>query len=180
MEINIEDFRKILPPPPVILISTLYGDVKNIAPFAWNMTVSMDPPLLAVSIRETRDTYKNILETKEFVVAVPTPDLVKEIDITARSFSRDVSEFEKAGLTPIKSKVVKPFSVKECQANIECILEWIKEAGDHHIVVGRVVCANLDVGIQTKEISRLVIDPVYHVAANDGKYAGKGEIIDIK
>ena len=177
MEINIEDFRKILPPPPVILISTLYGDIKNIAPFAWNMTVSMNPPLLAVSIRETRDTYKNILETKEFVVAVPNPDLVKEIDITAKSFSRDISEFEKAGLTPINSTIVKPFSVKECQANIECKLEWIKQAGDHHIVVGRVVAANLDDKIQTDVVSRLVIDPVYLVAADNGKYAGKGEII---
>jgi hypothetical protein len=39
--------------------------------------------------------------TKHIVVAVPGPELVEEINATARSFPREVSEFEQAGLTPL-------------------------------------------------------------------------------
>jgi len=177
MEVNPEEYIKIIPPPPVVLISTLYGNVKNIAPFGMNMPISSHPPLYAIGVKDTRDTYKNILETEEFVVAVPGPDLIREIDTTAESFSSEVSEFEKAGLTPVASKVVKPFRVKECQSNFECRLAWIKQAGDHYIIVGRVVAASIDDRIYRKELSRLVIAPVYHVGAEEGEYAGKGQLL---
>lgn len=177
MEVKPEEYRKIIPPLPTVLISTLYDEVKNVAPYGMNMPISFNPPLYAIGVGLTKDTYKNILETKEFVVGIPGPDLVKEIDIAAKSFPRDVSEFEKAGLTPLESKVVRPFRVKECQSNFECKLEWIKQAGDHYIIVGRVVAASIDDKIYTKDLSRLLINPVYHVGAKEGEYAGKGKII---
>jgi len=163
MKVRPEEYMRIIPPPPVVLVSTLYGDVKNVAPFGMNMPISSNPPLYAIGVRDTRDTYKNILEAKEFVVAIPGPDLVEEIETTAKRFPREVSEFAKAGLTPLESEVVKPFGVKECQANLECALEWVKQAGDHYIVVGRVVAASIDDRTCTRELSRLVIEPVYHV-----------------
>ena len=177
MKVKPEEYMKIIPPPPVVLVSTLHGDVKNLAPFGMNMPISSNPPLYAIGVRATRDTYKNILETKEFVVAVPGPDLIEEINKTAESFPREISEFEKAGLTPLGSEVVKPFGVKECQANFECRLEWIKQAGDHYIIVGRVVAASIDDRIYREALSRLLIAPVYHVGAKEGEYAGKGAVI---
>ncbi len=175
MKLKPEEYGKVIPPPPVVLVSTLHGDVKNIAPFGMNMPISSDPPLYAIGVRDSRDTYKNILETEEFVVAVPGPDLVRQINITAESFPREVSEFERAGLTPLRSEVVRPFGVKECQSNFECRLEWVKQAGDHYIMVGRVVAASINDKIYTEDLSRSVINAVYHVNAND--YAGKGPLL---
>ncbi|MFQ5952506.1 MAG: flavin reductase family protein [Candidatus Omnitrophota bacterium] len=177
MEIKPEEYRKIIPPPPVVLVSTLYGEVKNLAPFGMNMPVSFNPPLYAVGVSGSRDTYKNISETGEFVIAVPGPELVEAINLTGESFPREVSEFEEAGLTPVKSAVVKPFRVKECQSNFECKLEWAKQAGDHYIVVGRVVSAWIDDKIYAEDLSRLLIDPVYHVSSKKSEYAGKGPLL---
>ena len=177
MQVKPSEYMRIIPPPPVVLICTLYGDVKNVAPFGMNMPISSNPPLYAVGVRDTRDTYRNILETKEFVVAVPGPDLVREIDITAKAFPREESEFKKAGLTPLESQVVRPSGVRECQVNFECTLEWIKQAGDHHIVVGRVVAASIDDRIVGEHLSRLLIDPVYHVGATKAEYAGRGSLL---
>ena len=177
MKLRPREYMRIIPPPPVVLVSTLYGDVKNVAPYGMNMPISSNPPLYAIGVRDTRDTYVNILETKEFVVAIPGPDLVEEIETTAQSFPREVSEFEQAGLTPLESEIVKPFGVKECQANFECTLEWVKQAGDHYVIVGRVVAARIDDRFYTKDLSRLVIDPLYHVGAKEGEYAGKGELV---
>ena len=177
MKVEARNYMTIIPPPPVVLVSTLYGEVKNVAPFGMNMPISSDPPLYAIGVRETRDTYSNILETEEFVVAVPGPGLIEQIAATAEALPRDISEFERAGLTPLKSEVVRPFGVKECQCNIECTLEWVRQAGDHHIVVGRVIAANINDRIYREELSRLVLDPVYHVGARDGEYAKRGALV---
>ena len=178
MKIKLEDFMQIIPPPPVVLVSTLYGDVKNIAPFGMNMPVSFNPPLFAIGMRAAGDTYKNVIETEEFVIAIPGPDLVEAIDIAAKSFPREVSEFEKTGLTPLKSEIVKPFRVKECQSNLECVLEWVKQAGDHYLVVGRIVVASIEDKIYTKDLSRSLINPVYHVSVYKSVFARKGLLIE--
>jgi len=87
------------------------------------------------------------------------------------------SEFEKAGLTPVESKVVKPYRVKECQVNLECRLEWYKQAGDHYLVVGRVVAADISDSLYKEELSRAIIDPVYHAGSRKAQYARKGALI---
>ena len=177
MEIKAEDFKNTVPPLPVVLVSTLNGDVKNLAPYGMDMPISFDPPLYAIGVNEKRDTYKNIKETGEFVVAVPGPELISAINTAAESFPRDVSEFEKTGLTPVESSIVKPSRVKECQSNFECKLEWMKEAGDHYVIVGRVVAAWIDDKIYKEELSRLLINPVYHISSKTSEYAGKGPLL---
>ncbi len=177
MKVEPGKYSKILPPPPVVLVSTLYGDVKNLAPYGMNMPISFEPPLFAFGVRENRDTYKNILDNGEFVVAVPGPEHIRAIDITAEAFPREVSEFEKAGFTPVESEIVMPYRVKECQSNLECRLEWIKRAGDHYIVVGRVVAASIADKFFKKEFTRLFIHPVYHVGSPKAEYAGKGPLL---
>lgn len=176
MELQPDQYIRIIPPPPVVLVSTLYGEVKNVAPFGMNMPVSFEPPLYAIGVSPKRDTYHNIMDTGEFVVGVPGPELVRQTDAAATSFPRDVSEFVESGLTPVPSKAVRPFRIGECQANLECRLEWVKEAGDHFIIVGRVLVAWVRNDLVTGKPSRRAIDPVYHVQT--GVYARKGEILD--
>ena len=60
------------------------------------------------------------------------------------------------------------------QGAVHC--EWIKLASDYYIIVGRVVAANVDDRVYRRELSRLVIDLVYHVAADEDKCAGKGRL----
>ena len=174
MEFEPERYMQRIAPPPVVLVSTLYGETKNVAPFGMVMPISSRPPLLVLGVSEKRDTFKNIKDTGEFVVGVAGPDLVKQIEVASERFPRDVSEFEKAGLTPVKSRIVKPFKIKECQSNFECKLEWMKEAGDHYVVVGRVVAADIRNDVN-RTGTREDIDPVYYVVRH--VYARKGSTI---
>lgn len=143
MNIELKQFSQVMAPPPVVLVSTLFGRIRNVAPFGMVMPVSYSPPLLALGIGETRDTLKNIQDTHEFVVCVANPGLVDKIILTARFYPRNVSEFDMAGFTPLESSVVKPCGIKECQSNLECKVEWVKKAGDHQVVVGRIVAARI-------------------------------------
>jgi flavin reductase (DIM6/NTAB) family NADH-FMN oxidoreductase RutF len=179
MEVQPEDYIRIIAPPPVVLVSTLHNEVKNIAPFGMVMPISHSPPMMALGIFEYWDTFKNITDTKDFVVAYPTPDLVKQIEIAAERWPRNISEFEKTGLTPIHSKLVKSFRVKECQVNLECQLEWCKPAGDHHVVVGMIVSADITDVLWEEELSRSMIDPVYDAGGKVRLYARKGELLNL-
>lgn len=177
MELQALDYLKATTPMPVVLVSTLHGDVKNIAPYAWHMPISMDPPLLGVAIRNIRDTFKNIEDTGEFVLCVPGTGLKKSVIKTARSLPRDKSEFDISDLTPMESKVVKPFGVKECQTNIECKLEWMKEAGDHHVVVGKVVHVQISDDLIKDGAKIEHPDPLVHIGGGRNLYAGLGDLV---
>ena len=177
MEIQPEDYIKIIAPPPVVLVSSMYHEVKNIAPFGMVMPISHNPPMIALGIFELWDTFKNIIDTKDFVVAYPSHDQVEQIEIAAKRWPRNVSEFDKAGLTPIPSKFVQSFRVKECQVNLECQLEWHKPAGDHQVVVGKIVAAEIADELWDEALSRAIIDPVYDAGGTKQLYARKGDII---
>jgi flavin reductase (DIM6/NTAB) family NADH-FMN oxidoreductase RutF len=59
--------------------------------------------------------------------------------VCSKAFPKGVSEIKEAGLTERKSKYVKVPSIEECAGWIECRLEFEHEAGDHVLVIGRVL-----------------------------------------
>jgi flavin reductase (DIM6/NTAB) family NADH-FMN oxidoreductase RutF len=138
--IDIENAYRILAPRPTIIVTTtnLKGEV-NAAPFSFTMPVSMKPPLLAFASVPTHDTYRNILETEEFVVNIPHEDILEKIWITSEKFPYGINELDEAKLTPIPSKEISSPKIDECVAHMECKVKWIQEAGDHNIVVGEVL-----------------------------------------
>ncbi len=109
-------------PMPVVLISTIDKDeVRNVAPYADVMPILRPWDLIAIASWIKRDTLTNIRETKEFVINVPTVDMVKEVMITSRNYPPEVDEFEIADLKPHPSKKVKPPGVEGCVAWMECV-----------------------------------------------------------
>lgn len=164
-EIGIDNAYRVLAPRPTIIVTSINkkGEV-NAAPFSFTMPVSMDPPLVAFASVKTHDTYKNISETGEFVINIPNEDILKELWITGEKFPYGVNELEKAGLTQLESKTVIPPKIEECIAVIECKVHWIKNAGDHDIIVGEV----LDVSVRADSLKDGLLDvekvkPVLHV-----------------
>lgn len=164
-EIGTENAYRILAPRPTIIVTSINrnGEV-NAAPFSFTMPVSMNPPLIAFASVPTHDTYKNIAEIDEFVVNIPNADILKELWITGEKFPYGVNEIEKAGLNQMPSKKVSPPGIEECVACIECKVQWIKNAGDHDIIVGEV----LNVSIHENSIKDGFLDveklkPVLHL-----------------
>jgi flavin reductase (DIM6/NTAB) family NADH-FMN oxidoreductase RutF len=144
MKIEPEKFYKAFAPRLAVLVTTIDSMNRvNAAPFSFAMPVSMNPPMLAFGMSPKNNTIANISETKEFVVNVPTVEILKQVWECGESLARGVSEMEKTGLSEVKAAFVKPPRVAECIAWFECTLEWMKEAGDHVLVVGRVIGADV-------------------------------------
>jgi flavin reductase (DIM6/NTAB) family NADH-FMN oxidoreductase RutF len=129
-------------PRLTVLVSTIDGEGnQNAAPFSFCMPVSVDPPLLTIGIAHKRHTLANIRETKQFVVNVCGEWLVAAVWKCSDPIPKGHSEFTHTGLLPGECEKVKAPYVMDSAAYFECELEWEKDAGDHVVVVGRVVNA---------------------------------------
>jgi len=144
MKVNLSQWYKILAPRAVVLVSTVNSKgVSNAAPFSFVMPCSINPPLITFASAPDHHTVENISETKDFVVNIPAHDIVKQLWACAEDLPAGVSEIKKAGLTEEKSDKIKSPRIKECIGHFECKLDAQYEAGDHVIIVGKVVVAEV-------------------------------------
>ncbi len=156
-------------PSPVVLVSTISKDkILNVAPFAMFMNCSSRPAMLAIAISPKADTYRNIRETKEFVVGIPKVDMLDKLYQAGKKFEKDISEFVLTGLTPYDSKVLNCKRIEECIVNIDCVLENEIETGNHFIMVGKVVGCDIDEDkfLDDKVLLRKNIPNIYHITGN--------------
>ena len=123
-------------PRPICFASTVDANgVPNLAPFSFFNVFSANPPILVFAPNnsgrtgEPKHTLLNVKEVPEVVINVVTEAMVEQMNIAAAPWDRGVSEFEKAGFTPLKSDLVKPFRVAESPSQIECKVLEVKEMG---------------------------------------------------
>jgi flavin reductase (DIM6/NTAB) family NADH-FMN oxidoreductase RutF len=130
---------------PVTLITSVDKEgAVNTAPHGWVSIVDYNPPQLVLSVNVKHDTYRNILEAGEFVVNIPSADLIGEIWITQKHFPYGTSELEEAGLTTLPSDKVKPPRIKECKAHLECKVLWTNIIGSACLVLGSIEAISVD------------------------------------
>lgn len=138
----------------IVVITTVDKEGKeNAAPKNWCIPCAYSPPMILFVCDKNHDTAKNILETREFVVNIPSEELFMSVIMMDKSIPRGESEIKLAGLTSIPSEMVKPPRIKECKIHAECMLEWYKELGTNIdegssiLFVGKIIAASADENI---------------------------------
>lgn len=142
-------------PRPIAFASTVDVDGNpNISPFSFFNVFSANPPILIFSpSRRVRDntekhTLQNVEATKEVVINVVNYDMVHQMSLTSTEYPEKVNEFEKAGLTMLKSDIVKPFRVAEAPVQFECkvndIIKLGTEGGAGNLIICEVVKFHID------------------------------------
>ena len=118
----------------------------NAATFATGVRVVHEPVHIAFTTSLHKDTYKNIKETGQFTVNLPSFDrgILEKACILGLPFERGVNELEKAGLTSIPATVIKPPRVVECHRHFECEVVWAKEWVGRVTITGLCVAASVD------------------------------------
>lgn len=143
MKIDPLGFFKLNVRPTVVVSTISTGGVSNAAPFSFNTPISIDPPLFAISSQPGHDTWRNIRLTGEFVVNLVGADFGPLIKTLATKFPHEVSEIEKAGLTEAPSSFVKAPRIAEAYGWLECKMVHHVELGDHIIITGEVLEAEV-------------------------------------
>lgn len=132
-------------PRPIAWVSTISKEgVLNIAPFSFFNAVNDAPPVLMISVsnREDgrlKDTVKNILDTKEFVINMVSEELLEKMKKTGEDFPPEVDEFKEAGLTPEPSRFVVAPRIKEAKVSFECKLYKYLPIYDMHVMFGEIL-----------------------------------------
>ena len=123
----------------------------NAASYGTCTRVCHDPVYLSFTCTVGRDTADNVLATGEFVVnVVPFEQaMLDKTLVCGLPFKGGVNELEKAGLTPIPSRVLRPPRIAECRSHFECRVEWTHQWVNRLMVCGKVEAVSIDAGCMT-------------------------------
>ncbi len=128
--------------PTVFVVSKGKVGPVNVMAAGWNVKCSYEPPMLAVALKKGNHTEKLIQETGEFVVAVPSPDLVEQLEYVGSVSGADVDKLKNTELNTQPSDEVSVPLITEARVNFECKLEQAVLTGDHYLCVGMIVAAH--------------------------------------
>jgi len=140
----------------------------NIMTLAWAMPISRDPPLLLIGMVPQRYSHELIVGLKEFVVNIPTMDIIKETLFCGKRTGREHDKFAETGLTPLPAKMIRSPIIKECVAHLECKLHQQITMGDHTLFVGEVLTAYVNEGVfLNRKFDLEKVRLIYHAGGND-------------
>jgi flavin reductase (DIM6/NTAB) family NADH-FMN oxidoreductase RutF len=132
-------------PLPVFLVGTYDQEGQpDVMVAAWGGICSSDPPSIAVSIRPSRQTYRNLMAKKEFTVSIPSDAITAMADFTGIASGADIDKFARTGLTPERAEKVDAPGVKECPVVLECRVTAVHDLGAHTQFVGEILDVKID------------------------------------
>jgi len=169
-DISFPEFHQLLlggvGPRPIALVSTLSADGKNnLSPFSFFNAFGVNPPMIAFSPARRgkdaslKDTYNNLIATKECVVQSVTYSMVEQISLASTEYPTEIDEFIKSGLTPVDSDIVKPKRVKESPFQMECKLVDMKSYGERGGSSNIAICEVLKIHVSEDIFTNGIIDP---------------------
>lgn len=174
-------------PRPIAFASTIDSEGRsNLAPFSFFNIFSSNPPIAIFSpARRGRDnttkhTFENVKQVRECVINIVNYELAQQTSLASTEYAEGISEFVKAGLTPIASEKVKPFRVKESPVQLECIVKDIIELGNGggagNLIVCEIVMVHVNENIldADKKIAPEKIDLVARMGGSWYTRASKG------
>ena len=139
--------RLFAPSSCLAMITTVDGAGRvNAASYGTCTRVHHEPVFIAFTANVGTDTARNVVETGEFVVNLPSFDKasLEAVRVVGLPFAPGVSELDKAGLTALASKAVKAPRILECPRHFECRVAWTKEWAGRLMVVGETVAASVN------------------------------------
>lgn len=152
-------------PRPIAWVTSLHGDIVNLAPFSWFQSVCADPPLIMLAFAdrhgELKDTCRNILDSKEFVINAVTEPLALPMVASSGDMPATTSEAEAGGVALMPSAVVAPPRVAASPYHLECRYVEHHRYGD-------------------KEPTTMVIGEVVYIHADDAVLDDRGNIDNAK
>ncbi len=166
-------------PRPIAFASTIDEEGRpNLSPFSFFNVFSANPPILIFSparrVRNntTKHTLENVLKVKEVVINIVNYDMVQQMSLASTEYPEGINEFEKAGLTMLKSDLVRPFRVAESPVQFECKVTKVEALGEDggagNLVFSEVVKIHMSCSILLDDgsIDQNKIDQVARMGGN--------------
>lgn len=133
-----------LSPLPPVMVSCGTVDKPNVMTVAWTGIISSDPVMTYVSIRPQRYSHDIIKESGEFVINLPTWNMVTAVDFCGVKSGRDIDKFKEMNLTAAPCANVSAPQIEECPVSIACKVKSVTNYGVHDMFLAEVVGVSVD------------------------------------
>ncbi len=125
---------------PIAVVTSSYEGTVSGFVASWITQVSFVPPLVMVAINPLHYSYELVTRSNAFALNLLRTDQAELVDWFGKRSGKSV---DKLTATAYELGTTGVPLLKDCLASIECTVMWTKEAGDHVIVVGRIVNAEI-------------------------------------
>lgn len=162
---------RILESGPIVLVSTRAANGRaNLMTMGFHMMIQHDPPLVGAVIGPWDHSHRALTETGECVLAVPTVDLAGAVVDIGNCSGEAIDKFMHFGLTSASAQTVGAPLVRECWANLECLIADDEWSHRYNLFV--------------LEVQRIWIDGERHEKRlihhqGDGRFSVDGETLDL-
>ena len=162
-------------PLPAVMVSVTDGSGNdNIITVAWAGTVCTNPPMVSISVRPSRYSYKMLKDTGEFVINLTTERLAFATDYCGVRSGRDVDKFKELKLTKEKADFVKAPMIGESPVSVECRVKEVLELGSHHMFLADVLAVHAEEEY-IDEKNKFQLNKSNLLVYSHGEYLGLGK-----
>lgn len=162
-------------PVPAVMVSLRDASGKsNIITIAWTGTICSDPPMAYISVRKSRASYPMLVESGEFVINLPSEELVRALDYCGVRSLDQVDKWKEMNLHEGQASVVAAPTIEEAPVYIECKVTQVLPLGTHDMFLAEVVAVDVD-DRYIDEKGAFHMDQVGLVAYSHGDYMSLGE-----
>lgn len=164
----------LLAPVPPALITVGNMEKHNVLTIGWTGILNTKPPKTYISVRPERFSYPIIKETGEFVINLPTAEMVNSVDFCGVRSGSKVNKFEHCGFTPEDGVRVSVSSIAECPISIECKVTDSVPLGTHEMFIADILSVRVSEDVIDKS-GKLCIEKCNLLAYAHGTYFNLGK-----
>ncbi|MBR1764605.1 MAG: flavin reductase family protein [Ruminococcus sp.] len=161
-------------PVPPVLVTCGTLEEPNVLTVAWTGTLCTQPPVTYISLRRERYSYDIIKSRGEFVINLPTAELVRAVDFCGVRSGRNTDKLKATGLTLGEAFELSAPLIVQSPVNLECRVREIIPLGTHDMFIADIVKTDA-----AKELlddkGRLALERAQLLAYSHGEYFALGK-----
>ncbi|MCY6483786.1 flavin reductase family protein [Clostridium aestuarii] len=161
-----------LNPVPSVLITSKNKEGKtNVFTVAWISTVCTNPPMITVGIKPERLSHQYIKDTREFVVNLPSKDMVKIVDFCGVRSGKNTDKIKECKLNLAPSTKIEPPYIDDCPISLECKVKNIMPLGSHDLFIAEVLAVHVEETL-IDEKNKIHYEQANLICYSHGEYFG--------
>ena len=115
-------------------------DKDNIITVAWAGTICSDPPMLSISVRKSRFSHEQLMQSRCFYVNLVSQALCEATDFCGVKSGRDLDKFAACSLTPVCLPALTDApAIQQAPICLACRVQSVQELGSHDLFLARIL-----------------------------------------
>lgn len=129
---------------PVVLVTTTWRGHANVMPLAWLTPLSSSPPLIGISVEQSRHTAEMISHSQEFALNFPKRPYLHHVQFLGALRGETIDKIEAVQWETFAATAITSPLLADCAAWVECEVVDRQPFGDHILFVGLPVSVRVD------------------------------------